>query len=164
MDKRALRVALQYISAKVPETTEPNEMAEPKAPKDMPKVISERDILLAIDDALKSYYQSLILVPLKQLDVPNLFIVFDKMVKRFNDSGVPEKEFEEAFQNVKPRLLRTVQDLVFSDKKSIKEKMYSHFKLNPPKTEDEVDSYVRSFLMSLRTEMISRKKKLENMQ
>ena len=156
MDKRAFNVAVRFLSAQTP-TGEPQESTDPKK---MPTVLTDKQIVIAIDDALKSYHQAVVVNYLKRLDVPHIFIIFDNMVKSFNASGVPHKEFELLFANLKPKLIATISDLILSDKQSIKDKLLQQYKKSPPKTLDDVDTDTHEFLTELRVNAITNVKLL----
>ena len=159
-NKQAFRVALRHLESQVAPPAAPAAPTDPRAdkidpskdPKEMPNYLTDKQILVTAEEAINSYHQALIMSYLKQIPVEQLFVISSLIVKKFNDSGVPMKEFEALFNTMKPKVLRVVRDLILSDKKSIKDTILQYFmkKENQTEDEDEVDTYAHDFLAELR--------------
>jgi len=170
MDDRAYKIAMMHILSQTPEPTTPRNLTrpikKPTDPKEMIDNLSDKKILELADDAIKSYYGSLINVLIKQIiankGIPEAFMVSDFVLKYFHSTDAPRKQLETFFANLKNKLLDEVYDIAISNKDSIKDLTLTNFKKKPTADEEVVDDYVRGILSNARKETIQYIKRLAN--
>ena len=153
MNKRSYRVAYKFLQSQT-------EDEEKKKEEDR---LSDDKIKEIAKDALDRYYSAVIQSFLRQLDTLPLFLAADYSSSKFSDTGVPREELSARLSNQRNRVLSSVREVAFLNNDSITDTILAYVKTQKNMSEDDIDSYVRSFLGDLRRDTIRFVRRIEGM-
>lgn len=140
MRSRALRVAMTYLQESKLAQTEQEE----------PEVLDELQLGQAINDALDTFYPAYIQQWLRNMDFREFATSMNFIVDQFHESEGPVQQLKSELSNLKNRFLKSIEDVAKSEKDSIKDSVAEHFKRNPATSVEDVEDYMRTFLIGIK--------------
>jgi len=144
MSSRALKIAFAYLKEKQKfALTEPEEGTEEQ-------ILSDVEVSQAANDALETFYPAYLGQWMRNSDLASIFTYMTYVVNQFNSSSSPQQQLISQFSSFKNKILSNIEEVAKSDSNSIKETVESHFKANPASSVEEVEDYMKSFLLNIK--------------
>ncbi len=157
MNPKAFKIAMLHLSQnmEIPEKESPSN----KSQDNEKLTLTQRKQV--ISESLDSYYSPVINAYLRQYDdLGHLMIAAQYAVSKFGDNAI--QDFHARLGNIKVKILNAVGDTAIQEKGSLKDK-FSQDKTIETMSEEEIDSYVRSELGSIKRDTLTKTKKIQSL-
>lgn len=113
------------------------------------QILGDTDLKKIILEALNNNYDPFFENRIRQDDIKSLVKKLYLLVSQFSVSDIPENMLNLELQPYRNKFLNIISEIAKSQKNSILDTVYDHFKKNPTSSPEEVEVYVQNFLRKI---------------
>ena len=148
MSSRALKVAFAYLEGNQKiALTEPGETPDEDTEENF---LSDQEVSDAAEEALETYFPAYLGQWMRSADLASLFTFMTYVVNQFNSSDSPKQQLISELSSLENKILKSIDEVAKSENNSIRDTVENYFKTNPTTSAEEVEDYMKSFLLEIK--------------